>query len=258
MRQWRHGPGVALGTGVVVFDKGRKTTRFLILILALTVVASCSKRGQPDVEGASNSKVVAATPPFQTKEPARYQALRTVSFAPASGSELTITRKVIAKDGEMRREEETSHAKRVVYLDLANGRFLLLPDEKVYASLNDGVVPDDLQADSDSDRPSEIYLHTGPIQSTYENVGSEDVSGRATRKYRVVVNSSGAESVNDSETLIWVDETLGMPIKTVTRSASGTRTTELSEIRVEVEKGLFQIPANYQKIDARLLRQRLR
>jgi hypothetical protein len=233
--------------------------RYLItIILGLTLAASCSsKRGEPGVESTSNSKVVSATPPFQTKEPNRYQAIRAVSFAPASGAEPIVTRNAIAKDGEMRREEDTGGSKRVVYLDLPTGRFLLLPDERLYASLNDNAIPQD-PPNAQSDESGDLYLHGGPIQSAYESVGSEDVNGRMTKKYRVVVNSFPVGTVSNGETLIWVDETLGMPIKSVTTSAGGIRTMELSEVRLEVDTGLFQIPPDYQKIDARSLRQRIR
>jgi hypothetical protein len=178
-------------------------------------------------------------------------------FAPASGVESIVTRNAIAKDGEMRREEETSGSKRVVYLDLPTGRFLLLPEERLYASLNDDSESEDA-TNSETDGSGELYLHTGPIQSAYENVAREDVNGRTTTKYRVVVNNSDAQTVSSSETLIWVDETLGMPIKSVTRSSGGIRTMELSEVSLEVDKGLFQIPPDYQKVDVRSLRLRLR
>jgi len=235
----------------------RNTIRCLIAIFVVIGTASCSsKQGRPGVESA-NSKVVSSTPPFKTREPARYRAIRSVTFAPASGGESTVRRNAVAKDGEMRREEDMEVSRRVVYLDLPTGRFLLLPDERLYASLNDSSVNQD-SLNSESDDGSEIYLHTGPIQSTYENVGSEDVNGRQARKYRVVVNSIGAETVSNSETLIWVDDTLGLPIKSVTTSATGVRTVELLEVSLEVDKGLFQIPADYQKVDARSLRRRLR
>jgi outer membrane lipoprotein-sorting protein len=74
----------------------------------------------------------------------------------------------------------------------------------------------------------------------------------------VTVNSLDAQTVSNSETLIWVDETLGIPIKSVTTSNGGIRTMELSDVSFEVDKGLFLIPPDYQKIDVRSLRQRLR
>lgn len=255
MRKWRHGPRASRGAGVVALVVNLRHAIAFILILSLTT--SCSKRDQAPTKTPTNSRVVSSTPPFQTREPERYKAIRLVSFTPASDGEATVTRNVIAKDGAMRREEDTAGSKRVVYLDLPTGRFLVLPEEKLYAQL-DGEANTQDSPDPGSDRPSEINLHTGPIQSTYENVGNEDVNGRTTTKYRVGVNNLEGEAVNVSETLIWIDETLGMPIKSVTRSTTGTRTMELSEVTMEVERALFEIPSHYKKVDPKSLRQRLR
>ena len=235
----------------------RRRIRFsIVTLLVLTVVSCSSKRGESGLESA-NSKVVSSIPPFQTKEPLRYRAVRSVTYAPASSGESVVTRNAIAKDGEMRREEETSASKRVVYLDLPAGRFLLLPKERVYALVNDDSATQNIPS-TEGDGPGDFYLHTGPIQSVYENLAQEDVNGRVATKYRVVVNNSGGQTVSNSETLIWVDERLGMPIKSVTTSSGGTRTMELSEVSLEVDKALFQIPPDYQKVDVRSLRLRLR
>lgn len=258
MREWRHGPGAPGGASLaVVIVNGPKKIRFLTaIILGLTLAASCSSRRVEHLESASGSKVSSSTPPFQTKEPDRYQAIRSVTFASAAGAETTMTN-AIAKDGQMRREEDTIGTKRVVYLDLPTGRYVLLPEERLYASVNEDVLTQN-PPDTESDGSGEFYLHTGPVQSTYEKIGNEDVDGRTTTKYRVVVNISGAGTVSNGETLIWVDETLGMPVKSVTTSTGGTRTVELSRVSLEVENGLFQIPPHFQKIETRALRDRLR
>ena len=156
----------------------------------------------------------------------------------------------------MRREEETLGKRRVVYLDLPSGRFLLLPDDKLFASLSDEQFAP--PAPEPDDTTGEFYLHTGPIQTSYENIGAEQLNGRTTRKYRVVVNGLESANVNEGETLIWVDESLGMPVKSVTKSPAGTRTMELSELSLEVDKSLFRIPPDFRKIDAQMLRQQLR
>jgi outer membrane lipoprotein-sorting protein len=101
-------------------------------------------------------------------------------------------------------------------------------------------------------------LHTdGNSATSYQRLGIEVVDGRNTNKYRVVVNESSAGSVSLSETLIWVDETLNMPIKSETVSADGTRVTmQLLEIVLEVDKSLFEIPENYEKVTFSELRKR--
>ena len=236
----------------------RKKIRFsAAIILGLTLATSCSsRRSELGTESSASSKVVSSTPPFKTKEPDRYKATRSVTFAPSPSGEPIVVKTIILKNGEMRREEEGDGSKRIVYLDLPTGRFLLLPDAKLYASLDQETVGQDL-GDDETDAPEELYLHTGPINSVYEKVGTEEINGRVTTKYRVVVNSSGVENVTSSETLIWIDETLGMPIKSTTTSRGGVRTIELSNLSLEVDSSFFQVPPDYQKVDVSSLRQRL-
>ena len=235
----------------------RRIRCFASIILSLTLVASCSsKRSELGPESSAGSKVVSSTPPFKTREPNHYKATRSLTFVPSPSGEPVIVKTVIVKNGEMRREEEGDGSKRIVYLDLPSGRFLLLPEAKLYASLDQEAVKQDL-GDAETDPPGELYLHTGPINSVYENVGREKVNGRVTTKYRVIVNSSGVENVTTSETLIWIDETLGMPIKSTTTSNGGVRTIELSELSLEVDTSFFQIPPDYQKVDVSSLRQRI-
>jgi hypothetical protein len=48
-----------------------------------------------------------------------------------------------------------------------------------------------------------------------------------------------------------------MPVRSETTSADGTKITmELSEVALEVEKSVFQVPVDYQKIAFRELRKR--
>jgi len=153
----------------------------------------------------------------------------------------------------MRRHESETESKRVVYLELPTGQFALLPDDKVYA---------DLILDTINDEQTEItpdrLLHTETENTSYQKIGSETIGGRKAIKYRVVVNSSNAPNVSVSETLIWVDETLNMPIRSETTSADGTRiTTELADIAPDVDKRLFEVPQDYEKIAFKELRKRL-
>jgi len=58
--------------------------------------------------------------------------------------------------------------------------------------------------------------------------------------------------------LIWIDEALGMPVKSETHSAAGTRRMELSSISLSVDKALFAIPKGYQKVALQVLQQRIK
>ena len=224
----------------------RKRQRALISVLTLLVLASCrSVNDSPATPGAATEIVVSSTPPFQTKEPDRYRATRTITSVTADGK-TTVTKSSTARDREMRRTESELASKRLVFLNIPEGMFVLLPDDKLYADSTAGTVPG---ATEDGEISPEKLLHDEAGSTSYQTLGAESVAGRNTNKYRIVVNSANAASVSQSETLIWIDETLGMPIRSETKSSGGTRITmELSEIALDVDKVLFQIPEDYRKV----------
>ena len=218
----------------------------LSLSLSLIVITSC--RSQSDVsstENAPQQTVVSSTPPFQTKEPDRYRAVRTITITNAAG-ETVVTRSSIAKDGEMRRHETEAQDKRIVYLDVPEGRFVLLPDEKIYADL---ASENDAGLSEQEDTSPEGLLHSDVNSTSYQKIGTESIGGRNATKYRVVVNNSGSGNVSVSETLIWIDDALRMPIRSETTSGGGSKVImELSDVTLEVDKRMFQVPTDYKKV----------
>ena len=220
----------------------------LLFVLAST---SCRVANEPVVNSnTSPEPVVSTTPPFQTREPDRYQATRTITTVTPNG-ETIVTKTLIARDGPLRREESDT----VVYLELLEGRFVVLPDQQVYAA---ATAEDQIPSEDGENSPDRL-LHTDAISATYQLLGTEVIGGRNTKKYRIVVNSPAAENVTQNETLMWIDETLTMPVKSETKSADGTRTAmELSDVVLAPDKQLFQIPANYEKISLRDLWKQLK
>ena len=217
----------------------------------LLVVASCRSQSESLTTSGSQSSdtVVSSTPPFQTKEPDRYHALRTITTVNAAGESL-VTKTSMTRDGEMRRHESG----KVVYLDVPEGKFVLLPAEKVYADLTDQST---MNADQEEVSP-EGLLHEDSESTSYQKLGAETINGRNTNKYRIVVNSSTAPNVSQSETVMWIDEALQMPVRSETKSAGGTRVTmELSGIKLEADKDLFTVPKDYRKLSFSELRKRL-
>jgi len=180
-------------------------------------------------------------------------------FTPSDSGQSSTSTVTIARDGDKRREEDNSAGKRVVYLDLPEGNFVLIPDEKIYAeTVGPGAFVRGQQGQESQDGFEEVYVHTAPIQSTYQNLGAETVNGTSTTKYKVTVNSETNGSVSESETLIWIDGALGMPVKSETHSAAGTRRMELSRVSLSVDKALFAIPKGYQKVEMQVLQQRIK
>ncbi len=235
----------------------RKRERALISIsLLLLGVAACRSQTEPVATDSSTDTVVSSTPPFQTKEPDRYRAVRTITTVTAAG-ETTITKTSVARSGETRRTEFTTGSKTLIYIDGPLGRFVLLLDERVCAEVAAGAGPL-LNADDASEISPERLLHTDTGETSYQKLGAESIGGRNTTRYRIVVNSLTAANVTVSETLMWIDDELKMPIKSETKSPDGTRVTmELSDITLDVDGRVFQIPEDCKKIGFEELRGRL-
>ena len=221
--------------------------------LVILFAAACAQTQKTGTEN-KNETVVSSTPPFQTEEPERYRATRTTTIVTAAGQTI-ITKNLIARDSDRRRDETEAVGHRVVYLTLPEGRFVLLSDDKSFAAVAD----EDLNtAEQESETSPDRLLHTELITTGYEKLGADIINGRNLQKYRVVVNNSTGKNVSVGETFLWFDETLRMPVKTESTSPDGTRTTtELSDVVLNVDKHLFGVPKDYQKIDFNKLRERL-
>jgi len=195
----------------------------------------------------SSDTVISTTPPFRTKEPERYRATCTITSVTADGK-TTVEKFSQAKDGELRRVDYEFRSGPSITLNLSQGDFILRPVEKVYAKRERVEVDVPLTPDEEESSPERL-LYTDIVKSSYQKLGRESLSGRNTEKYRVVVNATLPKGVSTSETLIWIDEVLGIPIRSEMRLPDGSGgTMELSEISLEVDKNLFQIPNDYKKI----------
>jgi len=228
-----------------------RRTRGRALLVVSLVLLTLSCRSQTNSianENATTDTTVSSTPPFQTKEPDRYRAVRNVTVVAANGQTIT-TRNLIARDGDLRRAESQVASKTIAYVERPEGKFVLLPDEKIYAEVTpDTTLPTNGDPDA-LERSPEGLLHADTGNTSYQKLGKEAIGQRGTDKYRVVVNAASAANVSVSETLIWIDEALKMPIKSETKSADGTSVLmELSDISLEVDNVLFQIPKDYRKV----------
>jgi outer membrane lipoprotein-sorting protein len=224
-------------------------------LIGTLLLSSCSSKPQLGAaDSNSTDQVIASTPPFQSKEPQTYQAVRTITVADPAGTAIT-QKTTIARSDDLRREQiESSGSATIVFLESNTGNFVLLPESKVYAEITGDSRFDPAEFESSPEK----LLYTDALSTTYQKLGSESVAGRQTTKYRVAVNAGGGSNVTASSTLIWIDESLGMPVKSdMTASNGGHVTMELSNIVFEVNKNLFQIPEDYVKVNATALRQRL-
>jgi hypothetical protein len=240
----------------------------LVFIFTLGGAACKSSTVNSNANGnASNSNQTTAaadetssTPPFPTKEPERYQATMVTSGSLGGQtpnlpgiSALTNRQIFMARDGDKRRvESELLPGVKVAYLQLSSGRYLLYPAKKLYAEIKmDGSdssqynglgVPSDFSADK--------LVNTASTGAKYEKLGTENLNGRTTTKYRVTNARTAGSDAPSTETIIWADEALGMPIKSETTSQDGSKySMEMRDIKQEVDAQQFELPKDYQKVE---------
>ena len=235
----------------------RRERALISVSLALFTISCRPQSSSVTNDNSTADTVVSSMPPFPTKEPDRYRATRTIAITNANGQTVT-SKNVIARDGEKRRNESQVGSKTIVYLEGPDGRFVLLPVEKIFAAVAPDAIVPGAEDDDALERSPEGLLHVGTGSTSYQKLGKETIGTRNTDKYRVIVNAASSENVSVSETLIWIDEALKMPIKSETKSSDGTRVSmELSEISLEVDASLFSIPADFRKVDSLDLRKKL-
>ncbi|PWT87973.1 MAG: hypothetical protein C5B55_13895 [Blastocatellia bacterium] len=230
--------------------------KFAWCLISLVCLTTCGgPSNKSNIDSKSKQEVFSSTPPFKTLEPDRYQAIRTVVVNNSTGTS-EVSRTAIAKDGSARREETISPGKRVIYLDLPEGRFILLPESHIYAEAVSEHSNKSSSMPSLEDPGSELVTQTGS-ETVYRALGRESLNGRNLQKYQIVVNNSVASDVSNTETTVWIDDELGMPIRTEVKTTNGRTIIELSQIGRSVDKQQFQIPAGYQKVKPEVIRQEL-
>jgi hypothetical protein len=248
--------------------RGRAARTFVILsLLTLAFSAASCKRSQ--VAGNANEAPAttaagetSTTPPFSTKEPERYQATMVTAGSLGEksnipGMSLLTTREVlVARNGEKRRmDAEPLPGLKVSYLQLSSGSYVLVPARKIYAEFGPGDALKGAKNSSSDFSPDKLLNESVAGGARYENLGAEDVGGRATTKYRVTMTGrTGEAKASTTETLIWIDESLGMPVKSETTitggAANGVKySTELRDIKQDVDQSLFELPPDYKKVD---------
>lgn len=249
----------------------KRTPRALVTSLLLTLAfsaASCKRTGVNGNKGAGDSSgqttaadVTSTTPPFATKEPERYQATVVTSggLGPQANvqgmSALTTTEMLVARDGEKRRMDvELFRGMKVSYLQLPSGVYILLPAKKIYAEFKPGgetLLPKNSPSDFSPDK----LLNQSAGSARYEELGKETINGRAATKYRITTTGqTGEAKTGTTESLIWIDDSLGIPVKSETTASGGpyngaTYSMEWRDIKQEVDPSVFELPTDYQKVD---------
>ncbi|MEP6637245.1 MAG: hypothetical protein ABJB97_11020, partial [Acidobacteriota bacterium] len=132
MNNSKHSRGQHRGQWAVDTNRVLASIAAFVFLVAVALLASCStsqKSAGPDA-GAADT-VTSAVPPFSTKEPQRYRALRTTTFTESAANtgapvnETSSSSVLLARDGEKRREEfNVKGGGRIVFVESPAGRFV--------------------------------------------------------------------------------------------------------------------------------------
>lgn len=241
-----------------------KPLALTLAVALISLLTGCSRSAQNSGTSNSPEPITSSKPPFQTKEPERYQAIRVITTTEGQTGTVTLSRSIrIARDGTNRREEYETDGKRIVYLENSNGSFVLFPSAKIYADLNMRSGNEvSIISGSDTAQAMDALINQTSTQATYRKLGTEQLGERSTTKYRVSYVTKTGGTTPTQETYVWVDESLGMPIRSETSYVSASHSsrvlTELREISLEVDARQFALPPDYKSVTYAAIHERIR
>jgi outer membrane lipoprotein-sorting protein len=226
----------------------------LTISCCVLTISSCKRAAESSEHVNARELPVSATPPFATKEPSRYRAIRTITSLVAGADKPQISTTIIARDGQRRREEYDSlNEQKIAYLTTPAGSFILLPSARVLAALDGSTSSEILLPGADTELSADRLLNEISIETRYQKLGSEILNGRSATKYRVLTGSLTPGGAPTSETMIWIDEALEMPVKWETKTSSEGGQTEtrmeLTQISLDSDPRAFELPKDYRKIE---------
>jgi len=199
----------------------------------------------------------------ESREPDQYQATVTVKLEGIGDQQRTAfptLAATVARSGADRRMQFTMPAGgRVVYLDKAGTNYLVLPEKKQYAELNQESLGFEVRRML---MPEQIVEQVKKVQGV-QRVGEEKYNGRDVIKYRygATANTQSQAGQVGTESFLLVDKETGLPLRseTVSQSQSGGNLqgyngvriiTEITDIKMETTPELFAEPTEFQKIES--------
>jgi hypothetical protein len=198
----------------------------------------------------------------ETKEPDQYQAIVQLKLQATGDNKQanlpTIQANVARSGADRRMEFNLPTGEKVLYIDKAGTTHIVLPNRKQYAVLDKQNLGFDVRQLM---MPEQIVSQVRAVKGV-ERVGEENVNGRQVIKYRFgsVTNTQTQAGQVATESFFLIDKETGLPVHSETVSLTqngnvqgfkGFRViTEMSDIKADVTPDLFNVPADFQKIDA--------
>lgn len=235
------------------------------LILASVFNAACSLGGssvESTTQTDSSDEMLANEnyqPPFQSKEPEKYQAKIVSAFKwDESAAESIEQTTFVARDGlNCRLDFEIGGKRQISRLETAAGkRFLLVPQRKIYAEITEPTSENFIEGLPEEYSLAHL-LYEKPPEGKFQKIGAENVNGKQLTKYLVDFGAVRQSENARTETAVWIDENLGLPVRTeisaiVDQKPSGAKSVvELRDFKSEPDAGIFTIPADYRRVSVK-------
>lgn len=246
----------------------RRLAVFLISASLFTV--SCGPVSSLESTAKTNSADEAAAdenyqPPFPTEEPEKYQAKIVFAFKwdetePNFVEQTTF----VARVGANRRLDfEIAEGRQISRLETADGkRFLLVPQRKIYAEIS-GAASENFAATIPEEYSLRHLLYSKPAEAKFQKIGVETIDGKQLTKYLVDFGALREAENARTETAVWIDEELDLPVKTeitaiVDQKPSGAKSVaELKDFKIDVEPQIFAVPSDFRRISVKEIQEHL-
>jgi len=214
---------------------------FFVSFLAFTLLSSCGWWQKSENETPAPTPFVAeeikSGIPFATKEPENFQA----EFVVTTGEIEDKT--FAARNGDLRRYDFNYGQKSQVSVvqTADNKNFLVFQSKRIYAeNFNNEIVQ---AGENPFDFLTTEWLNQ-KADAKFESLGAEN----GVLKYRV---SLGDKQI--AESIIWVDENIGLPVRQEFYSTSGEQrilnfTFEMKNFNLQANARLFEIPKDFRRV----------
>ena len=195
---------------------------------------------------------------IETREPEQYSATVTMKVE-VTGAQSISTPPLtanFARNGGDRRIAFKVAGDEVVYLDRADKHYVILPNRKQYAEIDQQTTGFNVPSVM---TPGQIINQVKSVTGC-EKVGDEQFGGRNATKYRCAGAARTGTQAGDvkAESFVYVDKDTGLPLRSETlissqapvAGASAAKiVTELSNIQTAVAPGTFDEPTGMSKVD---------
>lgn len=241
--------------------------RLAVFLILASIFSSACSFGGSQVESTthtdSTEQLVSdeiSQPPFQSKEPEKYQAQIVFAFKwDETDAESIEQTTLVARDGLNRRLDFKNDDKRQISrLETADGkRFLLAPQRKIYAQIFEPASEIFIEAVAPEEYSLAHLLYAKPAQARFQKIGAENVNGKQLTKYLVNFDVIRGSENARTETAVWIDENIGLPVRTeiaaiVDQKPTGAKSVvELRDFKLEPDADVFNIPANFRQVSVK-------